>query len=69
MIKAGDISVNGEIVRELGIKVSPKDDIRYKGKKVEREQKVYILLNKPKDFVTTVKDRHADKTMESLQNN
>lgn len=69
LIKAGDISVNGEVVRELGIKVSPKDDIRYKGKKVDREKKVYILLNKPKDYVTTVKDRHADKTVIDLVKN
>lgn len=69
LIKAGDISVNGEIVRELGVKVSPKDDIRYKGKKVSREKKVYILLNKPKDYVTTVKDRHAEKTVIDLVKN
>lgn len=69
LIKAGDVSVNGKIVRELGVKVSPKDDIRFKGKKVEREKKVYILLNKPKDFVTTVKDRHADKTVIDLVKN
>lgn len=69
LIKAGDVSVNGEIVRELGVKVSPKDDIRYKGKKVNREKKVYILLNKPKDFVTTVKDKHAEKTVIDLVKN
>jgi 23S rRNA pseudouridine2605 synthase len=69
LIKAGDVSVNGEIVRELGVKVSPKDDIRYKGKKVSREKKVYILLNKPKDFVTTVKDKHAEKTVIDLVKN
>jgi 23S rRNA pseudouridine2605 synthase len=63
LIKAGEISVNGEIIRELGVKVSPKDDIRYKGKKIDRERKVYILLNKPRDFVTTVKDKHAEKTV------
>jgi len=66
LIKSGDVSVNGNIVRELGIKVSPKDDIRYKDKKVSREQKVYILINKPKDFVTTVRDKHADKTVLDL---
>ncbi|MCB2197611.1 MAG: rRNA pseudouridine synthase [Bacteroidetes bacterium] len=69
LIKAGDISVNGEIVRELGVKVSPKDDIRYKGKKISREKNVYILLNKPKDYVTTVKDRHADKTVIDIVKN
>lgn len=69
LIKAGAVSVNGEIVRELGVKVSPKDDIRYKGKKLSRERLVYILLNKPKDFVTTVKDKHADKTVIDLVKN
>ncbi len=69
LIKSGEISVNGEIIRELGIKVSPKDDIRYKGKKVDREKKVYILLNKPKDVVTTVKDKHADRTVIDIVKN
>ncbi|MCK5169978.1 MAG: rRNA pseudouridine synthase [Bacteroidales bacterium] len=69
LIKSGEISVNGEIVRELGIKVSPKDDIRYKDKKVNREQKVYILLNKPKDFVTTARDKHAEKTVIDIVKN
>ncbi len=69
LIKSGEISVNGKVVKELGIKVSPKDDIRYKGKKVSREQKVYILLNKPKDFVTTVRDKHAEKTVIDIVKN
>lgn len=63
LIRAGDVSVNGKIVTELGVKVSPKDDVRYKGKKITREKKVYILLNKPKDYVTTVKDKYAEKTV------
>jgi len=63
LIKNGEVTVNGKVVTELGIKVSPKDDVQYKGKKVIREQKVYILLNKPKDFVTTVKDKHAERTV------
>lgn len=66
LIKAGEVTVNGEVVKELGIKVSPKDEIKYKGKKLSREQKVYILLNKPKDVVTTVKDKHADVTVLDL---
>lgn len=69
LIAAGLVSVNGEIITELGVKVSPKDDIRYKGKKVVREKKVYILLNKPKDYVTTVKDKHADKTVIDIVKN
>ena len=63
LIKAGDITVNGKVVTELGVKISPKDDVQYKNKKVVREQKVYILLNKPKDVVTTVRDKHADRTV------
>lgn len=69
LISAGEISVNGKIITELGAKVSPKDDIRHKGKKIVREKKVYILLNKPKDYVTTVKDKHADKTVIDLVKN
>ena len=69
LIKAGYVSVNGTIVTELGVKVSPKDDIRFRGKKIVREKKVYILLNKPKDFVTTVKDKHADKTVIDIVKN
>jgi len=69
LIKSGEIFVNGKVVTELGVKVSPKDDIKYKGKKVSREQKVYILLNKPKDFVTTVQDKHADKTVIDIVKN
>jgi len=69
LIKSGFIAVNGEVVTELGVKVSPKDDIRYKGKRITRERNVYILLNKPKDFVTTVRDKHADKTVIDLVKN
>jgi len=66
LIKSGDVTVNGKVITELGVKVSPKDIIKYKGKAVSREKKVYILLNKPRDFVTTVKDPHADKTVIDL---
>jgi len=63
LIKSGQITVNGEVVTELGIKVSPKDEVKFRGKKVSKEQKVYILLNKPKDVVTTVRDKHAEMTV------
>ncbi len=69
LIKAGDVTVNGKVVTELGVKVSPKDDVQYKNKKVVREQKVYILLNKPKDVVTTVRDKHADRTVLDIVKN
>jgi 23S rRNA pseudouridine2605 synthase len=65
-IKAGLISVNGNIIMEMGTKVSSKDDIRYNGERIKTERLVYVLLNKPKDFITTVKDPHATKTVLQL---
>ncbi len=63
IIKKGQIFVNGKKVINLGIKVSYSDDVRYKGKKLTAEKKVYILLNKPKGYVTTVEDPHAEQTV------
>jgi 23S rRNA pseudouridine2605 synthase len=65
-IRNGFISVNGKKVTDLGTKVSLKDDVRYRNKKLTAEKKVYILMNKPKDYVTTVEDPHADKTVLDL---
>ncbi len=65
-IKAGLISVNGAIVMELGTRISPGDDVRYNGQRIKSERPVYILLNKPKDYITTVKDPHASKTVLQL---
>ena len=65
-IAAGLVSVNGKVVTELGSKVFPADDVRFNGERIKGEEKVYILMNKPKDFVTTVSDPHADKTVVSL---
>ena len=56
LIKAGLISVNDQIVTEMGVKVNPGDLVKYNGEKLRSEKKVYILLNKPKDFVTTNDD-------------
>jgi 23S rRNA pseudouridine2605 synthase len=69
LIEAGFIKVNGKVVTELGAKVHPKDKVEYKNKLLSNEKKVYILLNKPKDFVTTVRDRHAEKTVLDLVKN
>lgn len=69
LIQAGDVTVNGKVVTELGVKVSPKDDVKYRGKKVASEKKVYILLNKPKDVVTTVQDKHAERTVIDIVKN
>lgn len=66
LIARGLITVNGKVVTDLGTKVMPDDDIRYGKKKLNSEKKVYILLNKPKGYVTTVEDPHADKTVLDL---
>jgi len=66
IIKKGFITVNGKQVTELGTKVKPEDDVRYKNKKLSSEKLVYILLNKPKDYVTTVEDPHAQHTVLEL---
>ena len=70
LIKQGKVYVNGKIVNELGTKVTPNvDEIRYEGKKVEIEEKyVYILLNKPIGYVTTVKDQfNRDSVMDLVK--
>ena len=62
-IQAGLITVNGEIVTELGVKVVPTDDVRFNSERINPERKVYVLLNKPKDCVTTVDDPQERKTV------
>jgi len=65
-IKNGLISVNGHLVTDLGTKVTYDDDVRFRNKKLSAEKKVYILMNKPKDYVTTVEDPHAEHTVLEL---
>ncbi len=62
-IEAGYVTVNDEVVKELGTKVLASDNVRFKGKRLNPEKKVYLLLNKPKDVITTVDDPHARKTV------
>ena len=69
LIRNGFITVNGNKVTDLGVKVSASDDVRYKNKRLSAEKMVYILLNKPKGYVTTVEDPHADKTVLDLVGN
>ncbi|MEJ2003590.1 MAG: pseudouridine synthase [Cyclobacteriaceae bacterium] len=66
LIAAGEIKVNGSIVRELGFKVQRSDDIRFKGKRLNPEKNIYVLLNKPKDFITTTDDPKNRKTVMDL---
>ena len=65
-ISAGLVSVNGTIISELGVRVSPNDDIRFNGERLKGEEKVYIVMNKPKDFVTTLSDPNAEQTVMDL---
>ncbi|WP_231863052.1 pseudouridine synthase [Sphingobacterium populi] len=67
LIEQGLISVNGEIVTELGTKVDPaKDEIRYNNERLKREKMVYVLLNKPKDYITTTDDPQERRTVMQL---
>ena len=66
-IATGLVSVNGVRVTELGTKIDPaKDDVRFDGERLKGEKKVYVLMNKPKDFVTTLADPHAERTVMDL---
>ncbi len=67
LILQGKIEVNGKVVTELGTKVTDEDKIKYNGKIVKKEEeKVYILLNKPIGYVTTVKDQFSRDTVLDL---
>ena len=67
LILAGVVTVNGEVVTELGTKVNINtDDIRFNGERLKGETKIYIVMNKPKGYVTTASDPHADKTVMDL---
>ena len=66
LISDGKIRVNDKIVTELGAKVSRSDDVKYKGKKLNPEKYVYVLLNKPKNTLTTLDDPHAKRTVIDL---
>lgn len=70
-ILAGKVKVNGKVVTELGTKVnSEKDVIEFEGKRVNNDiKKVYVLLNKPIDYVTTVKDQFSRNTVVDLVKN
>jgi len=68
MIKQGRVTVNGQVVTQLGVKVDPqRDEVKVDGKPISLEPKqVYILLYKPRGYVTTVKDTHQRPTVMSL---
>ena len=68
LIEQGKVSVNGSTVTELGVKIDPeKDEVTFNGKRVElKNNKVYILLNKPIGYVTTAKDQFNRDTVMDL---
>lgn len=66
LIENGEIKVNGKVIQELGYKIKTTDKILYKGKILKREKFIYILLNKPKDFITTTDDPRNRKTVIDL---
>ena len=69
LIAAGVVTVNGQVVTEMGTKVNPSDEVRFNGEIVRGEPKVYIVMNKPKGFVTSLEDPHADKTVIDIVKN
>lgn len=66
LIKAGRVKVNGEVVNTVGVKVKKKDKVEVDGAIIIPERKVYLVLNKPKDYVTTVDDPLERKTVMAL---
>lgn len=66
LIQTGVVSVNGEIITELGYKIKPDDVVQYDGETINAEKKRYVLLNKPKGFITTMDDPRGRKTVMSL---
>ncbi|WP_320052145.1 pseudouridine synthase [uncultured Acetobacteroides sp.] len=65
-ITAGEITVNGEVVTTLGTKIKMGDEVQFNGTIIKGEKKVYLILNKPKGYVTSVDDPHAEKTVMEL---
>ena len=69
LIEIGLIEVNGKVTTQLGVKVFPSDIVRYNGEVLKPEKKAYILLNKPKGFISSVRDEKGRKTVMDLVQN
>lgn len=70
MIRAGRVEVNGQTVRDMGVKVDPKQDaIKVDGRPIRQEKKVYVLFNKPKGVITSASDPEGRKTVASFFTN
>ncbi len=66
LIESGIVTVNGKVITELGYKISPGDEVKFGGAILRKEKPVYILLNKPKDYITTSKDPQERRTVMHL---
>ncbi len=66
LIVSGAVKVNGKVVTELGTKINPNDKVQYGGETIKTEKHVYIVVNKPKDYITTMDDPEGRKTVMSL---
>lgn len=66
LIQTGVVSINNVIVTELGYKIKPGDTVQYDGETINAEKKRYVLLNKPKGFITTMDDPRGRKTVMTL---
>ncbi len=65
-IKAGSATVNGKVITEMGYKVQPTDEVRFDGSLISPETKRYVLLNKPKNYITNLEDERGRKTVMEL---
>jgi 23S rRNA pseudouridine2605 synthase len=66
LIKSGYVKVDGEVVTEMGYRVMPRQEVTYNGNKVKPQEKVYVLLNKPRDYITTTDDEKDRNTVMEL---
>ena len=70
LIKAGKVRVDGEVVRDIGFRVTPRQKVTFEGKPVRPvTRKIYLLINKPKDYITTSKDDRGRRTVMDLVKN
>lgn len=65
-IASGNVTVNGKVITEMGYKVSPGDEVHFDGRLLQSEKKEYVLLNKPKNFITTTRDEKGRRTVMEL---
>lgn len=69
LIESGVVKVNGKTITQLGTKIKPTDSVEYGGQKIKNEKNVYLLLNKPKDYITTMHDPEGRKTVMDIVKN